>query len=117
MSKVINVKKAELKKLGYQDLEHWLNASTNHVYIGRNMTVYVKGAEGSKWANPFKVDKYGRDECIQRYEAYIRSTPDLINNLDELRGKVLGCWCAPEACHGDVLCKLVNEKQINNQQK
>lgn len=55
MSKVINVKKAELNKLGYRDFEHWQNSSTNHVYIGRNMSHYVKGAVGSKWANPFKV--------------------------------------------------------------
>jgi len=28
--------------------------------------------------------------------------------LPELRGKVLGCWCAPKACHGDVLVSLAN---------
>jgi hypothetical protein len=27
--------------------------------------------------------------------------------LPELRGKVLGCWCAPAACHGDVLAEMV----------
>ena len=28
--------------------------------------------------------------------------------LPELRGKDLVCWCAPEACHGDVLLELAN---------
>ena len=113
MSKVINVKKAELKKLGYGSLVDWLNSSPNHIYIGRNMTHYVPGAVGSKWANPFKVDKYGRDGCLKRYEEHIRSTPELFNSLDELRGRVLGCWCAPEGCHGDVLIKLLNEPKTN----
>lgn len=108
MSKVINVRKAELKKLGFKDLEHWLSTSNDHVYIGRNMCHYVKGAVGSKWANPFKVEKYGRDECLQKYEEYILNTPELKNSLNELNGKILGCWCFPQKCHGDVLVKLVN---------
>ena len=28
--------------------------------------------------------------------------------LPELKGKVLGCWCAPEGCHGDVLAELAD---------
>ena len=40
------IKKANLKKLGYRDLEHWLE-DESHVYIGRNMEFYVKGAKKS----------------------------------------------------------------------
>jgi hypothetical protein len=29
--------------------------------------------------------------------------------LPELKGRVLGCWCAPLACHGDVLAQLAND--------
>ena len=50
---VVNVRKAELNKLGYADLVDWLR-NPNHVYIGRDMTRYVPGAVGSKWGNPFK---------------------------------------------------------------
>ncbi len=46
MTKVISVKRFELKKLGYDDLEHWLRASPDHLYIGRSMIHYVKGAVG-----------------------------------------------------------------------
>jgi Domain of unknown function (DUF4326) len=28
--------------------------------------------------------------------------------LDELRGKDLLCFCAPAACHGDLLLRLAN---------
>jgi hypothetical protein len=29
--------------------------------------------------------------------------------LFELKGKILGCWCHPLPCHGDVLVKLIKE--------
>lgn len=32
----------------------------------------------------------------------------IVANLPTLRGKVLGCWCAPQSCHGDVLAALAN---------
>jgi len=104
MSKVINIKKANLKKLGYDDLEDWLQKD-NHIYIGRNMTFYVPGAVKSKWANPFSVNQYGREECLKMYKKYVKE--NLIDDLHELKGKTLGCWCAPEACHGDILMKMV----------
>lgn len=25
------------------------------------------------------------------------------------RGKVLGCWCTPKACHGEVILRLAHE--------
>ena len=34
----------------------------------------------------------------------------LIDYIHELRGRDLVCWCAPEACHGDVLLALANEQ-------
>lgn len=78
-----------------------------------NFTVYIgrawAGLPDSKWRNPFHERQYGRAECIRRYEEYIRSKPELIEAIPELVDQVLGCWCKPEACHGDVLVKLVEE--------
>jgi uncharacterized protein DUF4326 len=34
----------------------------------------------------------------------------LMQALDELRGRDLVCWCAPLACHGDVLVELANSR-------
>ena len=60
----------------------------------------------SKWGNPFRLQDYGREEAIQHYEQYLlRST--LINEVDELREKVLFCACYPLQCHGDVLLKYI----------
>lgn len=70
------------------------------VYIGRP----------SKWGNPFVIGKDGdRDEVIAKYRAWLMSQPDLIAQArKELAGKDLVCFCAPKACHGDVLLEVAN---------
>jgi hypothetical protein len=76
-------------------------------YIGR--AVPRSGFKASIWANLFKLGKDGtRDEIIAKYRAWLFTQPDLMARLPELKGKVLGCWCAPEACHGDILAELAN---------
>ena len=68
------------------------------VYIGRP----------SKWGNPFRIGKDGgREEVIAKYEAYVMSNQKLMDQLPELKDKILGCWCKPKACHGDVLVRLI----------
>lgn len=74
------------------------------IYIGR----------GSKWGNPFKIGRDGtREEVISKYYYYILKQYDLMDQLDELYDKRLGCFCAPLACHGDILKSLAEEKQLN----
>lgn len=108
MTKIISVKKKNLNKLGYKDFEDW-NRDPNHIYIGRNMSFYVKGAIESKWKNPFSVKKYGRDDCLKMYEKYILENKKLLDDLHELENKTLGCWCKPDLCHGDILIKLLKK--------
>ena len=74
--------------------------AAHDVYIGRP----------SKWGNPFAIGRDGnREEVIAKYEEWVKKQPHLMAALPELKGKVLGCWCAPQACHGDVLAKLSKE--------
>lgn len=54
------------------------------IYIGRP----------SIWGNPFVIGKDG--------------TRELMNRIHELKGKKLGCFCAPLACHGDVLAIIAD---------
>lgn len=69
------------------------------IYIGRP----------SKWGNPYEIGKDGtREEVIAKYEQYLLSSPHLLNSLHELHGKILGCWCAPLPCHGEILIKYAN---------
>lgn len=73
--------------------------SAHDVYIGRP----------SKWGNPFAIGKDGsRAEVIEKYRRWASA-----KGLDkaakaELQGKVLGCWCSPQPCHGDVLAEWAN---------
>jgi len=106
--KVISVKRPSLLKLGYKNLEDWLK-NPNNVYIGRDMT---KGAVGSKWQNPFPVQKYGLEKCLELFENHLMNNPKLLSEIHELKGKNLGCWCKNEGhepCHGDFLLKLANK--------
>jgi hypothetical protein len=38
--------------------------------------------------------------------------PDLVNDLHELKGKKLGCFCKPKRCHGDFLAREANKIKI-----
>lgn len=81
------------------------------VYIGRP----------SKWGNPYshlpaekRSAPYGassREAAVEAYRMWIH-LPENAKLLEaaktELQGKVLGCWCAPQACHGDVLSEIAN---------
>lgn len=62
----------------------------------------------SKWGNPFVIGRDGsRTEVIRKYRAWIVTQPHLMASLPELKDKILGCYCKPLACHGDVLAELV----------
>lgn len=81
------------------------------VYIGRAVMRDPWRLPASKWANPFKVSDYagGVAEVVALYAAHVRRTPALVAALPELRGKVLGCWCKPGPCHGDVLTAMAED--------
>jgi hypothetical protein len=73
----------------------------------------------TKWGNPFthvrdRLTRASflvptREEAIAAYERWVLAQPDLVAALSELRDKILGCWCRPLACHGDVLIRLANQ--------
>ena len=83
----------------------WIRQSERNIYIGR----------GSPWGNPYSHLDYGagqwkvetRDEAIDKYREYILTRPDLLETLGTLKGKRLGCWCAPLRCHGTILLSLL----------
>jgi Domain of unknown function (DUF4326) len=79
------------------------------VYIGR--AVPRSGLRASIWGNPFVIGKDGtREEVMAKYRQWLAGKPELLAKLPELKGKVLGCWCAPAACHGDILAELANRE-------
>ena len=70
------------------------------------------------WGNPYshkegtlaKFKVKSRKEAIAKYREYLLDNPELLAKLPELTGKTLGCWCKPQACHGDILDELANRK-------
>lgn len=70
------------------------------VYIGRP----------SAWGNPFKIGRDGsRADVVKQYELWLLQQPRLMRDLRALKDRRLGCWCKPEACHGDVLARLADQ--------
>ena len=82
------------------DFVAWAKANDRFVRIDRK----------TKWGNPFKLGKESeRDDVIAKYRDYLKGQPELLAALPTLKGKVLGCWCYPKACHGNVLAELADE--------
>ena len=85
------------------------------VYIGRD-----HNNPDQHWGNPFVIPIHGdRDVVISQFEKWIKGElcEDLepkrrewiLDNIHNLKGKILGCWCAPKACHGDILAKMADQ--------
>ena len=113
---VVNVKVANIRPK-YANLKLWCEDPSN-VYIGRRGIVFVDGqrfpTKESIFANPFKIGKvHKRNDVVEQYRAYalerIRKDPVFTAAVLALRGKTLGCWCAPERCHGQVLAELCED--------
>lgn len=73
------------------------------VYIGRP----GKGQDGY-FGNPFPPGKdMAREDSIDTFRAYflerLKSDAEFSAQVETLRGKRLGCFCKPKACHGDVI--------------
>lgn len=79
-----------------------LRKSSYDIYIGRP----------SKWGNPFEIGKDGeRLEVLAKYKEWILTQQHLLDSLGELDGKILGCFCYPMICHGNILIDLINERR------
>jgi hypothetical protein len=77
------------------------------VYVGRP----------SIWANPFTTARGSvleelvvdtPEEAVLRYAEWMAEPEQkpLRDRLAAIAGRDLACWCAPEACHGQVLAGL-----------
>jgi hypothetical protein len=78
-------------------------------YVGR----------GSPLGNPWAITPTrSRAECIEIYEVYLRRNlevedPDIMREMVRLyeiaqqRPLFLDCYCAPQACHGEIIKKAL----------
>lgn len=80
------------------------------VYIGR----------GSIFGNPMwigehihqKPDPVTREEAIAWFKEYfyarLKIDHEYRKQVEALKGKRLGCFCKPKACHGDVIAEYLD---------
>jgi len=80
----------------------WAEANDRFVLIDRT----------TDWGNPFKIDDDGtREEVVEKFARYyLPHKNKLLKQIPGLRGKVLGCWCHPEDCHGHFIAEMANEE-------
>jgi alkylated DNA repair dioxygenase AlkB len=89
------------------DLVAHVNDKRHDIYIGRKNVRGKHKFPASIWGNT--------TGSLDKYEEYVRSSPELLHQLASLKGKVLGCWHTVadrrkgSVCHGDVLLKLIEE--------
>lgn len=81
---------------------------TDAVYVGRP----------SKWGNPYKIGDRRGEVTLDRTLAigqfvdwflYSDQGVALHDQLGELVGKDLVCWCAPQDCHAVQLARFANQ--------
>ena len=93
---------ANMHKRTDEALVAWAKAEGRFVRIDRK----------SKWGNVFEIPDDGeRDEVVAKFASfYLPYKPRLLADMPGLGGKVLGCWCHPEQCHGHVIAEIANRK-------
>ena len=83
-----------------------VNLKTSNIDTNDPGVIYI--GRPSKWGNPYQLSKYDRETAVKLYEDYLMKSPNLIDDLNELRGMKLACFCFPEKCHGEILLKYIN---------
>ncbi|MDQ4627787.1 DUF4326 domain-containing protein [Janthinobacterium lividum] len=95
ITRVVNIK----KEIKYSSLRR----TDEYEYIGR----------GSYWGNPYSMfSGDSREEVIRKfkYDFDFEKFPNKEKSeVFKLAGKRLGCFCKPEACHGDILADFLNK--------
>lgn len=87
------------------------------VNMGLGEAYDVRIDRKTKLGNPFVVGWHGtREECIAQYRPHlweqIRCEAVTLEDLADLDGQRLGCWCAPLPCHGDVLARAARWARV-----
>ena len=87
-----------------------MDTHKNLVRYASDLQVYARIDRGTAWGNPFLMPQDGtRDEVCDWYASYYMPyKKSLLDKITTLKGKMLGCHCYPQRCHGDHLIELLN---------
>ena len=87
-----------------------MNTHFHVLKYDKDKGIYKQIDRYSEFGNPFFLDSDGnRDQVCDGYIEYFKHKRSLHNKVADLKGKVLGCHCAPLRCHGDYLKQLADE--------
>lgn len=76
------------------------------VYIGRGSIFGNPFSHMNNTQAEFKVKT--REEAVASYKAWVQTQPHIMAEIPKLKGKTLCCFCAPLACHGDILAEIAD---------
>ena len=81
------------------------------IYIGRP----GKGVSGY-FGNPIHLRPGdSRGSTLDRFREYfftrLGQDPEFKAHIMTLKGKTLGCFCKPNACHGDIIAEYLNSTE------
>jgi hypothetical protein len=81
------------------------------VYIGRR----GRGQDGY-FGNRFRIGHgVSREDTVKRFQRdfidRIEKDSEFKHRILALKGKRLGCFCKPKACHGDVIAAWLNKME------
>ena len=85
------------------------------VYCGRKNPSMPSIGGRYPYGNPFKMDREeDRQDVIRSYALWVSEKPELLLDIQKnLKGLILACWCAPKACHCDILVQIANDESLN----
>ena len=76
----------------------------NLINWAKSEGLFVPIDRSTVWGNPYEIPSDGtREEVCDAYEVYFRYKKSLWDKARLISGKVLGCYCYPERCHGEYL--------------
>lgn len=73
------------------------------VYIGR-----AGHGQDGYFGNPVRLKPgEARGTTLEKYKTYfynrLVADPEFKRRIHGLKGKILGCFCKPQSCHGDII--------------
>lgn len=121
-TKAVCIGVKNLRQMGYSDLQQWCQQS-NHVLTTRRGRLFIHDPltktkreymyPQSKWHNPFnQSNEQQQSDILRKYLIYLTSPNEtggrLVDDIEQLRGKTLGCFCTGRPCHAHLLADILN---------
>lgn len=88
------------------------------VYVGRGPDPRTGAFPKHSWGNLFRIPEDGdRPAVLQKHREWALMRPFLVDRARmELHDQTLGCWCAPNECHGDTWAEIAASTPVCHEQ-